>query len=192
MRDNPYASPAYLPAEPAALVDPQHRTRPLRAFGRWTLICVVSAAPSFFWGCGLHARPEHIAAMLAGVFVFVLAYTAIECTHYYHQVITLPHVHRTALIGYGTRILISLIFPIGLTVDMFTGIVSVSLVESVLTGYRAVDGESQSVLGVFLTTLLQGLLLNLLVFGYMLLVYSGLRISATIAGKMRQGRETAA
>ena len=190
MRQNPYASPAYNPAEPAALADPQHQTRPLRALGRWTLICSVSAAPSFFWGCGLHHGFQHIVAMLAGILVFVLAYTAVECTRYYHQIISLPHVHLTALIGYGTRILISLIFPIGLTIDMFTGIISVSLVDSLLgSGTRLESTAPVSAVSVFLTTVVQGVLLNLMLLAYMFIVYAGLRVLSVVRGRMRRPEE---
>ena len=49
-------------------------------------------APLFF------GREKHIAGMLVGILVFVLGYTAIECTRYYHQIITLAHVHRTVLV----------------------------------------------------------------------------------------------
>jgi hypothetical protein len=152
--------------------------------GRWTLICTISAAPSFFWGCAINRGPHAIAGMLAGIFVFVLGYTLIECTYYYQQIITRPYVHRTALIGYGTRILISVIFPIGLFVDMFTGMLSVSFIESIFA--TSERGPNAGFLPVFLTTLVQGVLLNALLLVYIFGVYACLRVFSTIRQKLRQ------
>lgn len=184
---NPYASPASDPFERAKLVEPEYQPRPLRAFGRWTLICAVSAAPSFFWGCALHAEMYHLAGMISGILVFVLAYTAIECTPYYHQIISRPHVHRTALIGYGTRVLMSVIFPVGLFIDMFTGSCSVAIVQAAFPGSQdIVDAErTVSFQQVFVTTVLQGVLLNAMLFLYMSLVYAGLRLVGQVRNRWR-------
>ncbi|MBP86771.1 MAG: hypothetical protein CMJ64_08650 [Planctomycetaceae bacterium] len=186
---NPYAAPAAIPFERATLVVKEHQPRPLRAFGRWTLICAISAAPSFFWGCALHAEPHQLAAMICGILVFVLAYTLIECTHYYHQIISLPHVHRTAILGYGTRVLISVIFPVGLFVDMFTGMWAVTFVQQLFPNSLEVGhGKSAaSFLQVFITTIVQGTFLNGLLLIYMLVVYSILRLFSQVRIRWARG-----
>ena len=183
---NPYAAPAAIPLEQATLVVPEQQPRPLRAFGRWTLICAISAAPSFFWGCALHAQPQHLAGMVCGILFFVALYTLIECTHYYHQIMSLPHVHRTALVGFGTRVLISVIFPIGLFVDMFTGTWSVALVQEMFpdAGSLGRAGAAVSFLQVFITTVVQGTFLNGLLLIYMLVIYSVLRLFGVVRGRL--------
>lgn len=183
MSSNPYSSPQCVPIETAVLVKPERRSRPFRALGRWTLICCISAAPSFFWGCALHRGFEHVVGMVGGILVFVLGYTVLECTHYYQQIITRPHMHRTALIGYGTRILISVLFPVGLAVDMMTGVISVAIIQSV-SPTNSVElsdaGASASAFAVFLTTVVQGILLNFMLFAYMICVYGVLRLVARV------------
>lgn len=164
----------------------ENQPRPLRALCRWTLICAISAAPSFFWGCALHAEPQHLAGMVCGILFFVLAYTVIECTHYYHQIMSLPHVHRTAVLGFGTRILISVIFPIGLFVDMFTGTWSVALVQDLFPASQGFSHgrAAASFLQVFTTTIVQGALLNGLLLIYMLFLYSGLRLFNRVRNRL--------
>lgn len=186
---NPYAAPAEIPLERATLAVKEHQARPLRAFGRWTLICAICAAPSFFWGCALHAEPHHLAGMVCGILVFVLAYTLIECTHYYHQFMSLPHVHRTAIVGYGTRILISVIFPIGLFVDMLTGSWSVALVQELFPAsqHLAHGKAAASFAQVLITTIVQGAFLNGLLLVYMLFIYSGLRLFSQVRIRWARG-----
>ena len=188
MNFNPYTAPQQLSIETAGLAKPERRSRPLRALGRWTLICCMSAAPSFFWGCALHRNFEHVFGMIFGILLFVMGYTVVECTHYYQQIITRPHMQRTALIGYGTRILISVIFPVGLAVDMMTGVLSVAIVENV-SPMNSVElsetGASASAFTVFLTTVVQGVLLNMMLFGYMVGVYGVLRVLARVRDRVR-------
>lgn len=188
MRVNPYSAPKLIPTETAELVVPDRRSRPLRALGRWTLVCGISAAPSFFWGCALHNAIEHIIGMIGGILVFILAYTAVECTHYYQQIITRPYMHRTVLIGYGTRILISVIFPVGLAIDMMTGVFSVAIVENVWpadTGELSEIEAAATAFTVFLTTIVQGVLLNLILFVYMACVYGLLRVVDRVRSRLR-------
>ncbi len=188
MSANPYVSPQLMPVEPAIVVATEHRFRPLRAFGRWTLICCISAAPSFFWGCALHQGYNYVVGMLAGIFVFVLGYTLVECTTYYQQFVTKPHVRRTALIGYGTRVLVSVIFPVGLALDMIVGAASVSIVENVSPVRSAEFAEvANAATGftVFLTTIVQGLLLNVVLFAYMICVYGVLHLVARVREQAR-------
>lgn len=134
---------------------------------RWTLICVVSAGPSFFWGCVLHHQFEHIVGMIAGIAVFILGYTMVECSTAYRRVIRWPHVRRTVWIGYGTRLAMSIIFPIALMVDFWTGAISFSVVQSLTSD----DPDNASFFIVFLTTIVQGTLLNVVLFAYMALVW---------------------
>ena len=126
--------------------------------------------------------------MICGILVFVLAYTVVECTHYYQQIVTRPHIHRTVLIGYGTRILISIIFPVGLAVDMMTGVLSVAIIQNVSPAH-SIDlpesGAAVSAFAVFLTTVVQGILLNVMLFAYMILVYGVHRVVTCVRDRLR-------
>ena len=167
MNLNPYASPAAQAAEPG-VISRFLTSRQLAAILlRWTFICCVSAAPSFFWGCVLHHALQHILGMIAGILVFILGYTLFECSSAYRRVIRWPHVRTTVWIGYGTRLTISIIFPIALMVDVWTGMISVAIMEP-----ATLDGATDAgFLIVFLTTVLQGTLLNVVLFSYMGLVW---------------------
>lgn len=178
---NPYASPQSALAE---LLDPTQRPggeeRPfLRAFARWTLICTLSAAPSFFWGCMMHPHPMQLGAMLLGVATYIVAYTAVDCSEWRQWVVSDRFRRRTVLIGYGTRLLISIIFPIGIVIDMMLGTVAVSLIQrSGISGPAGVPADQAALGVVYLTTLLQGALLNALLFAYMVCVWSVQRFLA--------------
>lgn len=153
-------------------------------FGKWFLVCGVSAAPSFIWGCWIgEVQTEQIIGMLAGILTFIIGYTLVECTQFVQRLLNQPFVRLTAKIGYGTRMAISILFPVGMGIDMFVGLIAVGLTTSVLgeiTGTNQ-EGLSQGFVGFYVTTLVQGTLLNLILFGYMLLVYS----VAWLAGSSR-------
>ena len=83
-----------------------------------------------------------------------------------------PHVRRTLLIGYGTRLLMSLLFPLGLTLDMFLGVIAVSLVETAMSIPYGSDASRLTFAVVFVTTLVQGVLLNLVLVAYMALIFA--------------------
>ena len=108
--------------------------------------------------------------MLAGILVFIGIYTVAECSPLYQRVSNRPHMRRTLIVGYGTRMAISIIFPIGLMVDMFTGVLAVAVVQETL--FQTDGVQDALVLAVFLTTLVQGLLLNLILMAYMLVVFA--------------------
>lgn len=110
--------------------------------------------------------------MLCGIGLFIVLYTLVECTSAYGRLIDAPYVRRTLLIGYGTRIALSLLFPLGLALDMFLGVIAVSLVETVLSNPYGGDASRLSFAVVLMTTVVQGVLLNLVLAAYMALVYA--------------------
>jgi hypothetical protein len=92
---------------------------------------------------------------------------------------------------------VSIVFPIGLALDMFVGMLSVGLVASATTTaeptlFEAGDGHGASFLLVFATTILQGLFLNLLLCGYMILIYATQRLfAAAVRGAAKARNRTA-
>ena len=166
---NPYASPTFAPELRAAATS-RNKPRVLRAVGRWTLICSISAAPSFFWGCGLHSGSEHIAGMLCGILVFIGMYALAECSPLYQRVSNRPYVRRTLIVGYATRMGVSIVFPVGLMFDMCTGMLAVAVVQEGL--FQTSGPKEVAFAAVFVTTLVQGCLLNLILTAYMLVVFA--------------------
>jgi len=142
-----------------------------RQLGMWTVICSISAAPSFFMALMDYREPQQVVAMVAGIFCFILAYAAFGSTPLAKQFRQSPRVRRTVAIGYGTRMVISLLsagfflgMPFPVVMDLYCGAISLGVIKS----YGFYEGEP---LGIFLTTLLQGGFLNVVLFVYMLLVF---------------------
>jgi len=148
----------------------------LRRLLLWTIICVVSAAPSFLFAQEDFSRP----AMALGVCLFIVAYTATTSTAAFERFHRRPFVRRTLYIGYGARLLLSLSMPIGMLPlmpltgflifpDVLPGIVSVQVVEA--TGL-----DPESFAGTLATTIVQGTLLNVIIFLFMLVVWGFQRL----------------
>jgi hypothetical protein len=134
----------------------------VRRFLLWGLICAVSAAPSFVWA---HAQFDR-AAMLLGVALFTVGYTVFTCTAAFERFHHRPFVRRTLYIGYGARLIVSVAFPLGMGLDMMPGMLSVSIVQEVL------KTDPHSFGGTLATTIVQGTLLNLILFVFMAAVYA--------------------
>jgi hypothetical protein len=138
----------------------------LRRLLLWTVVCGVSAAPSFLFAReGFDDR-----AMAVGVGLFILAYTVVTSTRAFERFHDLPFVRRTLYIGYGTRLAASIFFPVGMTADVFPGMISVGLVDN-WTGY-----DPESFTGTFLITLVQGTLLNVILTAFMAVIYTFQRL----------------
>ncbi len=133
----------------------------LRRLWLWTLLCSVSAAPSFLWAMSEYSRP----AMLTGVVIFILLYTATTSTQAFHRFSRRPFVRRTLYIGYGLRVLCSLLFPLGMLIDLWPGLLSVFISELFFSG-------ASSFVFTLVTTLLQGTFLNIILGMFMLILYA--------------------
>jgi hypothetical protein len=137
----------------------------LRRLLLWTAICCVSAAPSF----SLAWLDDHNrAAMVLGIGIFILLYTAATSTPLFQRLANRPFVRPTLYIGYGTRLALSVaaIAPYALITDIVPGMISLGFVGNVL------KIDTKSFTGTLLTTIVQGTLLNLLIGVFMLLVYA--------------------
>jgi hypothetical protein len=126
----------------------------------WTILCSVSAAPSF-----LFASAEfHDGAMLLGVGLFIVALTATTCTERFERFRRKRYIRRTLYIGYGARLAISVLFPIAFILDMWPGMLSVAIAGAIV-------GDPETFAGTLIATLVQGTLLNCIVGIFMLIVY---------------------
>ncbi|MFK7737720.1 MAG: hypothetical protein AB8B50_16930 [Pirellulaceae bacterium] len=169
---NPFAAPQvqtdYLPT-PTTL-KPKH---PLRTLFKWTLVCGISAAPSFFWG-GVVGEMQvfQIVAMICGICTFIAGYTLAEYTAFAKNMNAQPLVRRTLRIGYGTRIAISILFPVGLFLDMYIGMFSIQTTQLILSINIGQSGaDLVTFIGFYVTTLIQGVYLNIGLACYMLVVH---------------------
>ena len=135
----------------------------------WTVICCISAVPSFYWAAQEFRQQEHIVAMLLGVAIFILTYTFISGTAYAQRLHQRPLVRRTLYVGYGTRIVLSILFPVALALDFACGIVSGVVIGVVFEG---LPGGIESFVAILAWTLVQGTVLNVVLLFYMMVVYS--------------------
>ncbi len=143
----------------------------MRTAVRWLTVCSLSAIPSFFFGLAI--TNGQIAAMMIGILIFAIGYTVLDYQTADWRFRQDRRTRRTLKIVYGTRIAISILLPIGAYVDIYCGLLAVGLTESVtgdgLTTYRS--GGEMSFVAALMTTLFQGLLLNLVLGVYAILVH---------------------
>lgn len=147
-----------------------------RAFVKWSLVCIVSAAPSFFWGCiTVGAGAEQIVAMSLGIATFILGYTFLEMRPFMQRFLKRPFVRVIAKVGYGTRIIVSIAFPVGMGIDLWVGLASTTITDVLLqtTLVRGFDqdGFSAGFIPVYMNTIVQGILLNFILLAYMSVIW---------------------
>jgi uncharacterized membrane protein YfcA len=181
------------PVENGASVTPSWA----RTGAKWLLVCGLSAIPSFLFGAAI--TKGQYEGMLLGILVFVAGYTWLDRRTATRRWRRDPRTQRTLRIGYGTRIAISVLFPIGSFLDVLLGAIAVEFYQ-VASGDN-IESPSFGLFDTFLTTLIQGSLLNVVLMVYMLVVHavqislawildrrsSGSRESAEIHGKNNRG-----
>jgi hypothetical protein len=140
----------------------------------WTVICSISAAPSFAWA----SRQFNRSGMVFGVALFIALYTTLSCTPTFEDFHSRPHVRTTLYVGYWVRVGLSILFPLGMGLDLVPGLISLNIVNA--TGLRP-----ESFAGTLATTIVQGTILNILLFFFMLIVYSILRFRSPIPPQPR-------
>ena len=155
----------------------------LRYFLIWSVVCWLAAAPSFFFGSLLaEGRPEQTAAMIVGVFLFVFAYAAISSHPAVQRFRKRAFIERTVRIGYGIRIGQSFasLGVLPAIPDIYCGYISLQFI-SIIAGIDF-DQAGPFVLGFpgFLaTTIVQGILLNGILFVLMAIIYALQRLFLT-------------
>ena len=191
--ENPYEAPQSIEELPKPfdtlheaelLSEPEIKIRPLRSVFKWTVICGLSAAPSFFWGAALGSQLPQILGMLAGILVFIALYSMADCHPMVQRFLNRRHVRLTARIGYGTRVVISIIL-VGAYLDMIVGMVAISISSTIFSDISMGPGSEGNANAVIMftsfmfTTIIQGILLNILLGCYMLVVYVICRLSGS-------------
>ncbi|WDI40858.1 hypothetical protein [Bremerella sp. P1] len=170
--DNPFQSPAAsshaLDVEPPQPVE-ELVVATLKAAIRWSLICGISAIPS--WVIAASATMAAISGMTTGVIIFAIGYTFLDVWTRKHPLRQKPEVKTTLRITYGTRIAISLLFPVGFFVDLWCGIIALTL-TSLFFKTGDFDVSKMEFTSTLMTTLIQGCLLNIVLAGFGLVVYA--------------------
>jgi hypothetical protein len=171
---NPYAPSAELETSQGILPPADHTTDPVKraslfwTFVRWFVVCTISAVPSFVVGVGL--ATNQIAAMLLGIAMFIVGYTVLDYATAETKVRRNTRVSRTLKIAYGTRIAISIIFPIAMFLDMICGMVSLTLTQSLLLFDQFEQGQ-MGFWATLITTIVQGFVLNAVIAVYAILIH---------------------
>ena len=107
----------------------------LRRLILWTIICSVSAAPSFVLASGEFDR----AAMVVGVVIFIALYTLGTSTAAFERFHRRPFVRRTLYIGYGLRLIMSMTFPLGFVAGPQIGPVALVFFADVWPGALSLE-----------------------------------------------------
>lgn len=132
-------------------MSPPRDRGPLAYLVFWTALCVVSAAPSL--GIAWHTYDR--AGILTGIAAFIALYTLLSVSDCGRRIRRNPVLRVPMAVAYILRAAVSIIFPAGLFIDLFTGFASVSTVQSVF-------GEDRSFLPTFITTLVQAILMHVI------------------------------
>ncbi len=140
----------------------------LQRLAIWTTICILSAGPSFAWGMATIGGTQ-LLAMGTGILIFILVYTLCDILTFNSDWRKDRRIRTTLRIGYVSRMVISVIFPVGGVMDMFCGMIAIRLVMIILP---SVDSTAAQDFGpVLAVTLVQGLLLNVVLFAFMSLIH---------------------
>ena len=119
-----------------------------------------------------------IPAMVSGILVFAALYAFLEYSWLHELVATWPTLRRTLNISYGIRLGVSIVIPIGAFPDMFTGVFSMGLVAQLFRSgalQNRIEGNLTGFFPIFLTTLVQGIFMHIVLFALMLIVYAACR-----------------
>jgi hypothetical protein len=143
--------------------------RALIALCWWTLICGLSAAPGFVLGLQTDAA---VPGMIAGIATFIIGYTLLSCTPFAERLYSNRIWRRTIHIGYGTRMALSIAsglawvgFPLPIFLDVWCGLVGIAV-------SRHLVGDEKGLAFGYLATLVDGVLLNIILAVFMLIVYT--------------------
>lgn len=112
--------------------------------------------------------------MLTGILIFIAGYVWADQATQKSTWRKNPDVRLTLKIGYITRMAISIVFPIGSAADLACGLLSMLLLQATNALEPASIGtkESTDFGTTLLLTLTQGVLLNIVLFAFMLIVLS--------------------
>ncbi|MFC1757384.1 hypothetical protein ACFL2H_01275 [Planctomycetota bacterium] len=178
MAENPFQSPAVIDEPDVPFAEggelPPITTRLVaRTTLRWTVICGVAAIPSFLLGLVVtQNQPWGVFAMCLGILLFAIGYSVCDLFLIRRWCHNSRAFHRSLRIGLGFRLAASIIVPIGTLLDMYPGIAAVGICNAISFAAR----EAVSFPVVIAITFLQGIFLNILLYGFVLFVFAIYRL----------------
>jgi hypothetical protein len=138
---------------------------------------LVSAGPSLFFAWSIFGEPEQLLAIGCALTLFIVAFAAFECGPYYNKLRDIPYVVTAVRVGYIARIGASILFPVGMSLDLVTGFFSLGLTSILFP--QIMPGDDGSVergfLPILVASLIHGVLLNAVVFGVIVAAYGAVR-----------------
>jgi len=152
-----------------------------RTIMRWTIVCCIAAAPSFF--IGFSVTEGRAAGMIAAILTFIGLYVAADLISRHWPIRSVIAVRRTLVFVYVSRIVVSCIFPVAIYLDMATGLAMTSLTGAPMDQFRNAENTDVRELALFwLTyrmTFVQAILMNIVLFVWGLLALPFMALSTT-------------
>jgi len=139
-----------------------------RTFGKWFVICWVSAAPSFVLGAVVNE--SQYARMATGVSLFILGYVWLDRYTWNYPWRQKPVIRRILRVMYTTRIVIS-VSMIGTPLDMACGILALGATAFLFQNLGM--GGPTSFAAALIATCVQGTILNCVLVLYGLVLFAG-------------------
>jgi hypothetical protein len=146
----------------------------LKRIGIWTFVCGVASVPSFAFAW----EEAHRGAMAIGVVLFIAAYVATSCLPFVRRLCRKPFMKLSVMIGYSLRLAATAIFPYAWIGDLLPGMLSVGLTERIfgVSWNSFDDGDASSFAATLFTTIVQGILLNIIVAIVITIIYFAQRL----------------
>lgn len=161
------SAPPTAPVGNSARITPPPSFRSLNSITRrtllWLVVCVICAIPSFLWAVDEYDRR----AMVLGVVLFAFAMVAVTSTNKFYRFSRRQFIRRTLYIGYGIRVAVSIVVPLGMGIDLFSGLMISSVITSLFGG-----NQQYLFLQTLIITLLQGTALNIMLSILMVIIWS--------------------
>lgn len=175
---NPYQASIY--AEPAVTPRPMKADEefsPIRSLGTWTLVCGISAAPSFVIAMGIIPKGTW-PAMVMGVAIFIVLYVQLDYRTRQAAFRKDKRIRYSLYATYVLRIIASIIFPIGTFIDLMCGFCSAAVVSPFQLEMRP-DSAASGVafLAVFLWTMTHAVVMHLVLFCIWILIWLFLKLA---------------
>lgn len=125
-----------------------------RRISVWTLLCGGCAAPSIFMAILIGSDPLALIIISVG---YVAAYVFLTGTEFWRSLWQRDGVRNAIIAGLSLRILCSIIFPVGMLIDMIPGVVIAALLH-----VDPIEGPKLTPSETFAIGILHGIAINLI------------------------------
>lgn len=175
---NPYQASIY--SEPAVTPRPPRAEQEfslIRSVATWTLVCGISAAPSFVIALGIIPKGTW-PAMLLGIGLFIALYVMLDYRTRQSPFRSSRKVRYSLYATYVLRLIASIIFPIGTFIDLMCGFCSSFVVYPFQLELRP-DAPSSGVafIAIFTWTITHAVVMHLVLFGVWVLIWLFLKLT---------------